>query len=159
MPPILGRTVAATTALIGVLSAAAGAWALIAPVAFYRVIAPFPPYSQHLIHDIGSFQLGLGACLLAALLVRDALLAVLLGNSVGATAHVASHLMDRAYGGHRSDPFSIGAIALLLVGLTIARWVIARRVIAGRVIAGRVIAGRQAASPAATATMPMAVRA
>jgi len=125
--PIPARLVAATTALIGLLSAAAGGWALAAPVTFYRLVAPFPPYGMHLIHDIGAFQLGLGACLLAGLLLRDALLAVLAGNSVGAIAHSASHLMDGADGGHSSDPFTIGALALLLAALTTARWVIVRR--------------------------------
>lgn len=125
--PIPARLVAATTALIGLLSVATGGWAIAAPVTFYRFVAPFPPYSMHLIHDIGAFQLGLGACLLAGLLLRDALLAVLAGNSVGAAAHFASHLMDRADGGHSSDPLTIGALALLLGALTAARWAIVRQ--------------------------------
>jgi hypothetical protein len=125
--PIPARLVAAMTALIGLLSVAAGGWALAAPVTFYRLVAPFPPYSMHLIHDIGAFQLGLGAGLLAGLLLRDGLLAVLAGNSVGAAAHFASHLMDRADGGHSSDPFTIGALALLLAALTTARCAMMRR--------------------------------
>lgn len=125
--PIPARLVAAMTALIGLLSVAAGGWALAAPVTFYRLVAPFPPYSMHLIHDIGAFQLGLGACLLAGSLLRDGLLAVLAGNSVGAAAHSASHLMDRADGGHSSDPFTIGALALLLAALTSGRWAMMRR--------------------------------
>jgi len=125
--PFPARLVAAMTALIGLLSTVAGGWALAAPATFYRLVAPFPPYSMHLIHDIGAFQLGLGACLLAGSLLGDGLLAVLAGNSVGAAAHSASHLMDRADGGHSSDPLTIGALALLLAALTTGRWAMMRR--------------------------------
>jgi len=114
-------------AAVALLSLAAGGWAMAAPSSFYRTVAPFPPYSQHLIHDIGAFQIGLGACLAAGLVLSDALLAVLAGNTAGAVAHVVSHLMDRGDGGHPSDPLSITAVALLLAVLTVARWVAGRR--------------------------------
>lgn len=115
--PILNAAIA----VIALGSLVAGGWAIAAPAAFFRTIAPFPPYNQHLIHDIGAFQIGLGACLVAGLVASDALLAVLAGNAAGAVAHFASHLMDRAEGGHPSDPVTIGALALLLVLLALAR--------------------------------------
>lgn len=117
----------ATTLAVALTSLAAGAWAMTAPASFYRTIAPFPPYSQHLIHDIGAFQIGLGACLVAGLLLPDALLAALVGNTAGAAAHAASHLIDRDHGGHPSDPLTIAAVALLLAALTMARWAVTHR--------------------------------
>lgn len=85
-------------------------------------LAPFPPYNEHLVHDIGAFQLGLGACLLAGLLSSDALLAVLTGNALGAHAHSLSHLLDRHLGDRGSDPFAIGAYGLLLTAMAVARY-------------------------------------
>lgn len=120
-------SVESITLAVALTSVAAGASAMAAPSAFYRVIAPFPPYSQHLIHDIGAFQIGLGACLVAGLLLPDALLAVLAGNTAGAAAHAASHLIDRDHGGHPSDPLTMTAVALLLAALTLARWAVTRR--------------------------------
>jgi len=35
--------------------------------------------------------------------------------------------MDRADGGHSSDPFTFGALALLLAALTTGRWAMMRR--------------------------------
>ncbi|MGI8695251.1 MAG: hypothetical protein ACR2JQ_01130 [Mycobacteriales bacterium] len=98
-----------------------------APSSFYRTIAPFPPYSRHLIHDIGAFQIGLGGCLAAGLVASDALLVALAGNTAGAMAHVASHVMDRGDGGHPNDPLTIGMVALVLAVLTVARWAVTRR--------------------------------
>lgn len=98
-----------------------GLWAMVAPEAFYRSVATYPPYNRHLIHDLGAFQIGLGACLALGLIVRDALLAALGGNSAGAVAHVGSHLADRSAGGHVSDLLLVGLLALLLLALTFAQ--------------------------------------
>ena len=38
-----------------------GAWAFFGPKSFFDQIATFQPYNEHLIHDIGAFQIGLGA--------------------------------------------------------------------------------------------------
>ncbi len=133
-PPPTPRPAATLTAVIaaasvttGVWALAAasvttGVWALAAPHTFHAAIAPFPPYNQHLIHDIGAFQLGLGTCLALGLVARDALLVVLAGNAVGADAHAVSHLMDRHLGGHPTDPLTIGALGLLITLLALARW-------------------------------------
>lgn len=116
------RVIEASTGLLALLTLTAGLWAMIAPGSFYLTVAPFPPYSQHLIHDIGAFQIGLGACLAAGLLVQDALVAVLAGNALAGAAHFVSHVLDRFDGGHASDPATIGALALLLTLLTVLRW-------------------------------------
>jgi len=93
-----------------------GLWALIDAQSFYDEIATFPPYNRHLLHDVGAFQIGLGAALLFALVWRDdALLAVLGGAAVGATAHEIAHIWDYELGGRDSDPVSLGVIAAVLV--------------------------------------------
>jgi hypothetical protein len=115
----------ATVAVLALISIAAGLWAMTAPHSFYLNAAPFPPYNAHLFHDIGAFQIGLGTCLAAGLLFDDALLAVLVGNTFAGVAHFVAHVVDRAHGGHASDPFVFGVLAALLLALTVARWMIA----------------------------------
>lgn len=115
------------TLLVAAFLVATGAWALISPHTFYAQIAHYPPYSRHLVHDIGAFELGLGACLLIGLVVQDALLAVLAGNAVGAGAHFVSHLLDRSIGGRPSDPLTVGLLALTTCLLVIGRgWLVWR---------------------------------
>jgi hypothetical protein len=110
------------TALLALSLAGLGVWAMIAPHAFYESAALYPPYNRHFIHDIGALSIGLGSCLLAGLLVRDALLAVLAGNTVGAAAHFISHVLDRSLGGNASDPVTFGVLALVFTVLTLTRW-------------------------------------
>lgn len=99
-----------------------GLWALVAPHSFYDAIATYPPYNQHLIHDIGAFQVGLAAALLAGLLLRDALLVALGGVSVGALVHLISHIEDQSLGGRSSDPYTVGGIAVIVLLGAFLRW-------------------------------------
>lgn len=93
-----------------------GLWALIDAQSFYDEIATFPPYNRHLLHDVGAFQIGLGAALLCAIAWRgDALLAALGGGAAGATAHEIAHIWDSDLGGRDSDPITLGVIAAILV--------------------------------------------
>lgn len=122
MTPIPSRTVAALTGVVAAATVSAGLWAMALPHSFYTVVAPFQPYNEHLVHDIGAFQLGLGTCLALGLVTGDGLLAVLSGNAVGADAHAVSHLMDRHLGGHTGDPLTIGALGVLVTLLALTRW-------------------------------------
>ncbi len=73
-------------ATFGLITLALGVWALIDPSSFFDNVADWPPYNRHFIHDIGAFQVGLGAVLLFALIWRsDAVLAALGGAAIGAT--------------------------------------------------------------------------
>ena len=99
-----------------------GLWAFVAPESFFENAATFPPYNEHLIRDIGVFQLGLGSALLLAAFLRDAMLAVLMGASVGAVAHVVAHVIDRDLSGDPAvDLPAFGIVALLLIAGAIAR--------------------------------------
>lgn len=121
MKPIPIRVMQAAVAALALLSIGAGLWAMLAPRSFYVNAAPFPPYNVHFLHDIGAFQIGLGACLAAGLWLQDALLAVLAGNAIAGVAHFVAHVADRADGGHASDPYLFGVLAIVLVVLTAAR--------------------------------------
>jgi hypothetical protein len=116
------RIIRGVTAAIALLLVGVGLWAMIAPHDFYANAATYPPYNRHLVHDIGALLIGLGSCLVAGLLARDALLAVLAGNTVGAAAHFVSHVLDRSLGGNASDPVTFGVLALILALLTLGRW-------------------------------------
>jgi len=105
----------------GLLLLTPGLWAMLAPDSFYAVVATYPPYNRHLIHDLGAFLLGLGATLELALAFSDALLAALSGNAIAGVAHFVSHVVDRELGGQPTDPLTIGLFALLLVALAVWR--------------------------------------
>lgn len=107
-----------TVAAFGLFTLAFGIWALVDTTGFYDNIAEFPPYNKHFLHDLGAFQMGLGAALLFALLWRDdAILAALGGAAVGATAHEIAHVADNGLGGRNSDPWTLGIIAIILVAV------------------------------------------
>jgi hypothetical protein len=101
--------------VVGALFFVTGIWALAVPSSFYDVLATWPPYNEHLLHDVGAFQIGLGVTLFAALVWTDAVVVALAGTGAGAVAHTLSHLVDAGEGGRASDPFSLGLVALLLV--------------------------------------------
>jgi hypothetical protein len=99
-----------------------GGWAFAAPHSFYEQIATWPPYNKHLFHDVGSFQAGLGAAILFAVFVEDALTAALSGAAVGSVLHAISHFIDRGNGGRSTDPGALSILALLVVIAAVLRW-------------------------------------
>src|SRR6266540_1368302 len=81
------RRAALTCAWIGALAfLLGGAWALFAPRSFFDVAATYPPYNPHLFHDVGAFQLGIAAGLLAGIFGRS-------GLAVGLLTVVAAALV------------------------------------------------------------------
>jgi hypothetical protein len=109
-------SIAALCAWIGVaLFAVPGVWALAAPHSFYRTIAMYPPYNRHFCHDLGAFQLGIAAALLAGIAGRRGLAVGLWGAAVAASAHAVSHWMDHGLGGRDTDALLTTLVALVLV--------------------------------------------
>ncbi len=101
--------------LAGALFVLFGAWAFVAPRSFFQTVALFEPYNRHFTHDIGAFQIGLGAVLLLGAFLADALLATLAGVAVAAAAHLVSHVIDRELGGTPASDipfFAVLAVAL-----------------------------------------------
>jgi hypothetical protein len=115
-------TTKVVAAAAGLLLAATGLWALAAPRSFFEVVATYPPFNEHLLHDIGAFNLGLGAVLLLTLAWADGLLVALGGVGVGATAHALAHWLDRELGGSPADPWYRSALALVLLAAAAWRW-------------------------------------
>lgn len=113
--PDRSTTVTAITLIGAAFFLVTGVWAFGWPRGFYDVVATYPPYNLHLFHDIGAFQLGIGAGLLSGLLWSDGLFVALAGGSVGASVHFVSHVLDRDLGGRASDPYLLGALAAILV--------------------------------------------
>jgi hypothetical protein len=120
------RFVVGVAGLAGVSLVSLGLWAFISPSSFYDQIALFPPYNRHVLHDVGAFQIGLGATLLLALRWRDALLVTLLGVGAGAAVHAAAHAIDRDLGGRLSDVFVLGLLAALLLLAGLRQWTVLR---------------------------------
>ncbi len=97
-----------------------GVWALAAPRSFYDGPATFQPYNEHFLHDIGAFQLGLGAVLVFGLLGWTGLQATLAGVAVGSVAHAVAHFVDRDIGGDPTDPFALSGFALFVIAGAVA---------------------------------------
>lgn len=116
------RSVMLASAWIGALIfLVGGAWAMLAPQSFYDVVATYPPYNRHLFHDVGAFQLGIAAGLVAGIGGRSGLRVALWAGAVGASAHAVSHWIDADLGGRSSDPALITVLAAVLVaGLVVA---------------------------------------
>lgn len=108
-----GRAYVTTvTLLAGALMLGAGVWCLAAPRSFADAVNF--PYSEHFIHDLGAFQVGIGITLLLAVAWSDGLALALAGFLVANTVHAVNHAVDLNLGGRGSDPWLLGAGSLLI---------------------------------------------
>lgn len=101
----VGRKV--LTLVLGLQFVVLGVWAFFGPVSFYDNVATFEPYNLHLLHDVGAFQLGIGAAVLAALRWRDGLLTALAGGTCTGTRTPIRVIAIRATAGaerRRTNP-------------------------------------------------------
>ena len=109
-----GQTlVVAVTALSGLSMLGAGVWALVWPRDFAQAVQF--PYSEHFLHDLGAFQIGVGIGLLLALVWRDALACALAAFAVLNTIHAVNHAVDLDIGGRDSDPWLLAALSVAVV--------------------------------------------
>lgn len=107
-------------ALLAALAVVVGVWALVAPDRFAAAVN-FPEH-RHFVHDVGAFQLSIGATLLLALIWADGLAVALGGYLVGAVAHTVSHIVDRNEGGSDLQTWLIAVSALVAAAALVARW-------------------------------------
>lgn len=113
----------AVAVVAGVMFSGFGLWAMASPSSFFEQLAAFEPYNQHFLQDIGAFQIGIGAMLLAARFMPDGLTAALLGSAVGAGAHTTSHFLGADLGGTPIvDIPTFSVITLLLAAAAVVRW-------------------------------------
>jgi hypothetical protein len=117
MSTTLGRVALAAGALFFLFF---GAWAFLGPRSFFDTVATWEPYNAHFLRDAGAFQLGMGVALTAALWERRGTVIALAGGSAAAVTHAISHIVDYGDGGRTTDPYALGALALLLVAGLVA---------------------------------------
>ncbi|OBB08363.1 PPOX class F420-dependent enzyme [Mycobacteriaceae bacterium 1482268.1] len=104
--------VTTVTALLGLLTIVIGLWCLIDPGSFARSVG-FADH-EHFLHDLGAFQIGLGATLLLALIWSDALLTAIAGFFVANAIHTVNHVMDLDLGGSPAQAWLLGAASVAL---------------------------------------------
>lgn len=110
------RIITVIAALGAGVFVAFGLWAFLDAQSFFDELAEFEPYNEHFIHDIGAFQIGIGATLLLALWKRtDAIFAALGGAGAGSAFHTVAHVSDHDLGGMDSDPYVFGFITVVLL--------------------------------------------
>ncbi|MGI8708190.1 MAG: hypothetical protein ACR2LG_08330 [Actinomycetota bacterium] len=96
-----------------------GLWAFLDSRSFFEQIAPWRPYNEHFLHDVGAFQIGLGAVLLLTVVSSDVLFVSLGGVGIGSAMHALAHVIDQGNGGRDSDPIILGILALVVL---VAAW-------------------------------------
>jgi PPOX class probable F420-dependent enzyme len=111
--------VSAITALAGLGMLLGGAWSLLAPRSFADYV-DFP-YHEHFLHDLGAFQLGIGATLLLALIWTDTLAVALAGFLVSNSLHAINHALDQHLGGHDTDARALGTMSILILAALVIR--------------------------------------
>ena len=113
--------VSAVAVIGGLLLFLLGVWAFVSPHSFFDQLAMWEPYNKHFLHDVGAFQMGLGATLVLAIFVKDSLLLALTGVGVGSVMHAIAHAIDSGHGGRSSDPYLLGLLALIVVIAAVVR--------------------------------------
>jgi hypothetical protein len=108
-------------AIIAISPAWVGTWATVAPRSFYddfpgtsSWVSPLGPYDQHLVRDVGAFELGLLVVVLYALVTLDrrVVQAALLATVVAGLPHLIYHLTA-------TGPLSTADNVLSLIGLAL----------------------------------------
>jgi hypothetical protein len=99
------RSAGSIALAVGAYYLGVGLWAFLAPASFAG-FAGFPPYNQHLFHDLGAFHAGIGVALVAAAAVRGALQPALIGALFASILH--------AMGGSAIQTLFLAALCALL---------------------------------------------
>jgi hypothetical protein len=89
-----------------------GVWSLLFSRSFAALI-DFPPYNEHLLHDVGAFQIGIGVSVLVSLMWSDSIGVALVALIVAGTIHSINHALDRPLGGHAYDQWGLAGLVLL----------------------------------------------
>ncbi|MGK5738557.1 PPOX class F420-dependent oxidoreductase [Micromonospora sp. URMC 103] len=114
------RIITPATVLLALFAVVVGVWAMGAPASFADSVN-FPP-SEHFVHDVGAFQLGIGVSLLLATVWADGFTVALGGYLVGSVTHTVGHVVDRDLGGGTGQTVIIGVSSLLAAVALVERW-------------------------------------
>jgi PPOX class probable F420-dependent enzyme len=120
VPSWTSTVVTGTTLVTAAFSLVGGVWALLWPVSFADAV-DFPDH-VHFLHDIGAFQIGIGAGLLLALIWEDSLTAALAGFLVANTVHTVNHAVDLDLGGQAWTVWALALLSVLVAVALAARW-------------------------------------
>lgn len=113
------RSLQVALALIGVINAATGALALIAPDTFFDQIGTYGVENSHYVGDVGAFVLAYGIALLIAIRVPSWRVPVLALGAIYYGLHALNHVFDT--GEARSEARGWGdTIAIAFGGLLLA---------------------------------------
>jgi hypothetical protein len=104
--------------VIGGVMLAFGVWSLVLPRSFAALI-DFSPYNEHLLHDVGAFQIGIGVSVLVSLMWSDSIGVALVAFIVAGTIHAINHAIDRHLGGLSYDQWALAALVLIAVAALI----------------------------------------
>lgn len=111
-------------AILAIGPAWVGIWATAAPRSFYddfpgtsSWVSPLGPYDQHLVRDVGAFELGLLVVVLFALVTLDrrVIQAALLASIVSGLPHLIYHLTATGPLSTADNVLSLIALALPIV--------------------------------------------
>ncbi|MEY2449011.1 MAG: hypothetical protein QOH79_2487 [Acidimicrobiaceae bacterium] len=103
---------------IGGFFALQGVWAFVAPRSWFDALATFEPFNEHFVHDIGTFQMGIGVAAVVSAFRVKAIVAGLAGLATFQVLHVVSHVIDRDSGGRPG--FDIPSLSILTILTVIA---------------------------------------
>src|SRR5689334_22153180 len=121
MDPSTNRLMRPALAILAIGPAFVGVWATLAPRSFYddfpgpsSWVSPLGPYDEHLVRDVGAFQLALLAVTLFAIVTLDrrVVQAALVAAIVGGLPHLIYHLTA-------TDALSTWDNVLSLIGLAL----------------------------------------
>jgi hypothetical protein len=123
LPRLRGAVVPGVVAL-GATSLALGAWQALAPRSFYDALGPFGPFNDHFVRDYATWSLAYGIALLVAVRRPSWRVPLLALGLAQFGLHTLNHVADAG----EADPgwvgvfdvLTLGATALLLVGLLVA---------------------------------------
>jgi uncharacterized membrane protein YjjP (DUF1212 family) len=75
----------------------------------------FAPYNEHLLHDVGASQIGIGVSVLVSLMWSDSIGVALVAFIVVGTIRGINHALDRHLGGHSYDQWGLAGLVVLAV--------------------------------------------
>jgi hypothetical protein len=87
------------------------------------LLSTFRPYNEHLLHDVGAFQIGIGVSVLLSLMWSDSIGVALVAFIVAGAIHSINHTLDRHLGGHSLDQWELAGLVLVgLAALIVHLW-------------------------------------
>ena len=119
-----GRLMRAGLVLIYIAPAWVGVWALVAPRSFYddfpgasSWVSPLGPYDEHLVRDVGAFELGLLTVGVFAIvtLERRVVQAALASSLVAGLPHLVFHLTNTGHLSTADNALSLAGLAVPVV--------------------------------------------